>query len=257
MSRRITKFLLSNSLSRMFVVSVAIHAGVIWFCDGMLIEQPSYAMSAPQGISLELIAGPPPGQSAGSAQAAPAPEPQPVAEPPLPVPELKRLPEPKRELVKKHEMVKPKIREKDRAKLPENTVAETAAPTPEAPLQTASLASSDLASSGSQTPQGVSGGSGQGGGVPDSPAMPDYLRNPPPVYPRESRKASEEGVVLLSVSIDRDGEVQSLSLKKTSAFPRLDAAALEAVKKWKFKPARLGGMPLASTVDVPVRFVLR
>lgn len=241
----------------MLVVSVAIHAGVIWCCEGMLIEQPSYAMLAPQGISLELIAGPPPGQTAGSAAPASAPEPQAVAEPPLAVPEPKKLPEPKRDLVKKHEMVKPKVREKKLEKPPENLVAETGTPAPDSPLQTASLASSLLPSSGAQAPQGVSGGSGQGGGVPDSPAMPDYLRNPPPVYPRESRKASEEGVVLLSVSIGRDGEVQSLGLKKTSNFPRLDAAALEAVKKWKFKPARLGGTPLESTVDVPVRFVLR
>jgi periplasmic protein TonB len=88
-------------------------------------------------------------------------------------------------------------------------------------------------------------------------AEPDYLRNPPPSYPRESRRLREQGVVLLTVSISRDGEVKGLSLKHGSGFSRLDESALVAVKSWRFKPALLAGIAIDSEVEVPIRFALK
>ncbi len=88
-------------------------------------------------------------------------------------------------------------------------------------------------------------------------ASPDYLRNPPPPYPRESRYNQEEGTVLLSLSLDGAGVVQSISLKESSRFTRLDEAALHTVKNWKFKPAKVAGIGVSSSIIVPVKFVLR
>lgn len=88
-------------------------------------------------------------------------------------------------------------------------------------------------------------------------AHPDYLRNPPPVYPEECRRRGEEGLVILSVAIAADGSPSDVQIKESSKCERLDQAAFKAVSKWRFKPATLAGLPVASRVDVPIRFSLR
>ena len=85
----------------------------------------------------------------------------------------------------------------------------------------------------------------------------DYLRNPAPAYPAVARRNGEEGRVLLRVLVGANGEAQRVELKTSSGFERLDAAALETVRQWKFVPARLGGEAVAAWVVVPVTFALR
>ena len=87
-------------------------------------------------------------------------------------------------------------------------------------------------------------------------AKPNYLRNPPPKYPAESRKLHEEGVVLLKVSVTAEGRAADVRLQRSSGFTRLDEAALKAVRRWEFNPARSGATPVACVVEVPVRFGL-
>ena len=87
-------------------------------------------------------------------------------------------------------------------------------------------------------------------------AKPNYLRNPPPKYPAESRKLREEGVVLLKVSVTAEGRAADVQLQRSSGFARLDDAALKAVRRWEFNPARAGATPVACAVEVPVRFGL-
>ncbi len=80
--------------------------------------------------------------------------------------------------------------------------------------------------------------------------------NPPPRYPEEARRNGQQGVVLISAQVEADGRPSRVTLKQSSGFPLLDAAALEAVGKWTFEPARAGGLSASSRVDVPVRFAL-
>ena len=87
-------------------------------------------------------------------------------------------------------------------------------------------------------------------------AKPNYLRNPPPKYPAESRKLREEGVVLLKVSVTPEGRAANVQLQRSSGFSRLDQAALNAVRRWEFNPARVGLTAVACAVEVPVRFGL-
>jgi len=47
-----------------------------------------------------------------------------------------------------------------------------------------------------------------------------------------------------------------VELKRTSGYPTLDAAALEAVPGWEFEPARIGSRGVDSEIEVPVRFQL-
>jgi protein TonB len=87
-------------------------------------------------------------------------------------------------------------------------------------------------------------------------AEADYLNNPKPSYPRLSKRMGEQGEVRLRVLVAVDGRVASVQLSRSSGFERLDEAALESVKQWRFKPATQGGEPVETWVEVPVKFVL-
>lgn len=83
-----------------------------------------------------------------------------------------------------------------------------------------------------------------------------YLRNPAPRYPLAARRAGEEGTVTLRVLVTRDGLPARVDVEKTSGSVHLDNAALEAVKAWRFVPARRGEETLESWVLVPIVFRL-
>lgn len=83
-----------------------------------------------------------------------------------------------------------------------------------------------------------------------------YLNNPAPNYPSISRRLGEQGLVLLNVQVTADGAAGSVELQTGSGSRRLDEAALEAVKKWRFTPAKRGNEPVSASVLVPVRFSL-
>lgn len=75
---------------------------------------------------------------------------------------------------------------------------------------------------------------------------------------RRSRSwAREQGVVVLRVEVTAAGEPTQVSVLQSSGFFRLDQAARQAVRHWRFHPAlAAGGLPVASEADVPVRFKL-
>jgi len=83
-----------------------------------------------------------------------------------------------------------------------------------------------------------------------------YLRNPSPRYPASARRAGTQGTVTLRVQVTREGLVARVDVEKSSGSPHLDAAALEAVKAWRFVPARQGAEPVESWVLVPIVFRL-
>lgn len=83
-----------------------------------------------------------------------------------------------------------------------------------------------------------------------------HLNNPAPDYPALSRRLNEQGRVLLDVLILPNGTVGEIRLKTSSSYPRLDAAALNAVKRWRYQPARRGATPIAYWYVQPVVFSL-
>ncbi len=85
----------------------------------------------------------------------------------------------------------------------------------------------------------------------------DYLDNPKPAYPPASRRFGEEGKVLLRVRVSSEGRPEYVELKHTSGFPRLDQAAMDAVTRWRFVPARRGDEAIAAWVFVPITFNLQ
>lgn len=83
-----------------------------------------------------------------------------------------------------------------------------------------------------------------------------YLSNPPPAYPLSARRRGIEGTVLVRAEVAAGGECLRAELKKSSGAEVLDQAALEAVKKWRFVPAKRGSQAVVAWVEVPITFKL-
>lgn len=83
-----------------------------------------------------------------------------------------------------------------------------------------------------------------------------FLNNPAPRYPPESRRRREEGRVLLDVFILADGTVGEITLKRSSGYPRLDESALDAVRRWRYVPAKRGTVPIDYWHVQPLDFEL-
>lgn len=109
----------------------------------------------------------------------------------------------------------------------------------------------------------VNGGAGGTGGRSSpaggkmSQAVPKYRENTHPRYPMLARSRSEEGVVIITAEVLANGRVGNLGIRRTSGYRLLDHSALEAVRNWKFEPARKMGIPVAAWVEIPIRFALR
>ena len=84
-----------------------------------------------------------------------------------------------------------------------------------------------------------------------------YLHNPKPAYPAQARKMGIEGRVTLKVFVSKEGKPLQIEVAESSGHDLLDKAAFDAVKNWRFVPARKGDVPYDEWVQVPVAFVLR
>ncbi len=85
----------------------------------------------------------------------------------------------------------------------------------------------------------------------------DYLDNPAPVYPRLSKRLGEVGSVMLMVFVDTDGRPAKIDIQSSSRFERLDQAAIDAVRRWRFVAAKQGEKTIAAWVLVPIHFSLK
>ena len=87
-------------------------------------------------------------------------------------------------------------------------------------------------------------------------AVPDGRKNKAPQYPHLARLRGWEGTVRLSVRVSSEGSAESINISMSSGQKILDQAALRAVRNWHFKPAHVAGVPIKSTIEIPIRFVL-
>ncbi len=160
-----------------------------------------------------------------------APSPKPVVAPPKP-PEPKKIPPKKVE--KKKEPVLPKP-------LP---MAENAIPTPSAQPQP--VVDSRPTENKAPVPETYT----------EANFKANYGINPKPVYPPLAVNRGWEGKVLLRVSVSAEGTPLSVSINQSSGHESLDDAAVEAVEKWKFIPAKKGEKAVPCNVIVPINFSL-
>ena len=186
----------------------------------MLIKPVEYGVDLGQGgIEVNLIAAP----AEPAVVAAPRVEEVPVVKEIIPQPQVKPVEPPVAKVEKKGEVnTQPAVEKGDgssaRAGKSETTVSST------------------------------------GGAV--TRAKPDYLSNPAPSYPYEARRKKWEGTVIVRAWVSKTGQPLKLEIQRSSGHEVLDEAALKTVKKWSFHPAKLGDIPMESSVVIPIRFEL-
>lgn len=84
---------------------------------------------------------------------------------------------------------------------------------------------------------------------------PRKLRHVDPIYPPIAKAARASGLVIIDAIISKDGTVRDAKVTRSS--PLLDAAALEAVRQWRYTPPTLNGTPVDVIMTVVVNFALK
>ena len=219
-------------LWRTTILAVALH-GAVLFCVrcGAVPDTPPPAAHS-QGVAIDLASAPErksPSSPAGSLPVA-APDSRRKTEPAAPVPESAASRKPEKPLPRKPE------------KQRRNAAATSAGngPTMAEAGQTVSSARGDADGSiGASSPEPLS-----------------FQANPKPIYPELARRRGQEGVVRLLADVDEKGGVTKLTVVQSSGFALLDAAAVKAVRAWRFKPGSRNGLPGAGSLVIPVEFRL-
>ncbi len=111
---------------------------------------------------------------------------------------------------------------------------------------------------------GVVGGAGDAPPPPQDEILrvggdiqaPVKINAPLPRYPEIARRARVQGVVIVEAVINKAGSVESVRVLKGLPMG-LDTAAVDTVKKWKFKPATLNGKPVTVYYTLTVNFQLQ
>ena len=166
-----------------------------------------------------------------------APPAPPVSTPPTPQPKTKPKPEPK-----------PKTLEPSSTPPADASQAKAAeaAKTAESQMPNAAVAPASS--------QGASG----------TPIQTDigklvvvYQPDADPYYPSFSKRAGEQGEVVVRLIIDETGIVEEVALLRSSGFARLDRAATEIGKRYRFKPYSVNGNPARISTNLLIKFNLK
>ena len=113
------------------------------------------------------------------------------------------------------------------------------------PAQTTARAATGPSASAGPSPVRI------GGGIPP----PQRIKNVNPVYPVDAQNDRVQGVVIIEATIGVDGKV--IAAQVLRSIPRLDAAALDAVRQWEYTPTMLNGAPVPVIMTVTVNFYLQ
>jgi periplasmic protein TonB len=156
--------------------------------------------------------------------------------------------------------------EKPAAVADKGTTAITEVATDGIPAVTgASLASGHATGAAIFGTETIGGGTGNGSGNGASHGNGQYSAaltqaryrdTPQPHYPDSARREGKEGRVLLRVLVDEQGKTKAIEVNTSSGHDLLDRAATDAIKNWRFVPARVGGKPIETWVNVPIEFQL-
>jgi protein TonB len=223
------------------LAAVTLHAFVLF---GIRVQTPAHPLAIsdePASMDVSLVTTAP--EAPAPPSPSPPPEPAPTPEPPAPQrtpdmstpPPIEPTPAPEEETIPESAPVAPRPHSSPRHLV-------QGPPRPPSPHSGASGA--------------APGGSSHAGPIGPPSSRASYLSNPRPDYPGEARLQHQQGLVILSVEVAADGRADNVTMTRTSGFPLLDQAALNAVRAWRFEPAHAAGLPVPSQVDVPIRFTL-
>jgi len=76
-------------------------------------------------------------------------------------------------------------------------------------------------------------------------------------YPSFSKRSGEQGEVVVRLIIDEGGNVEDIALLKSSTFPRLDRAASDIGRRYRFKPFLVNGSPARISTNLLIKFNLK
>jgi len=76
-------------------------------------------------------------------------------------------------------------------------------------------------------------------------------------YPSFSKRSGEQGTVVVRLIIDETGSVEDIALLQSSSFPRLDRAASEIGRRYRFKPYLVNGSPQRISTNLLIKFNLK
>ena len=76
-------------------------------------------------------------------------------------------------------------------------------------------------------------------------------------YPSFSKRSGEQGTVIVRLIIDQTGTVEDVALLQSSSFPRLDRAASEIGRRYRFKPFLVNGSPQRISTNLLIKFNLK
>ena len=99
-------------------------------------------------------------------------------------------------------------------------------------------------------------GSQPGSNESTSCSDPQAVRQVAPEYPDLARQAEAEGRVWIRVTIDETGRVIKTEVENSEVIPSLEKAAMDAARKWLFKPAKQRDKPVRVRIVIPFRFSL-
>lgn len=167
----------------------------------------------------------------------PPPKPEPKADPAILRNERKAKATRERELKRQREIAKKRIEEKRRQKLAAQKSAAAKKKIEDAKRRADSARAAAAKRIGSK---------------------PSIISRPKPKYPSSAKRAGHQGTVTLSFTVSSSGKVTSVRVSKSSGHSSLDNAAVSAIRRWRFKPARNGlGQATRYQYSLPIPFILK
>ena len=139
----------------------------------------------------------------------------------------------------------------------------TQAPTPPQTQQQTPTPPAPQSKSESQTPNATvapattSGSSGTPIQTDIGKLVVVYQPDADAYYPSFSKRSGEQGEVVVRLIIDESGSVEDVALLRSSSFPRLDRAASEIGRRYRFKPFLVNGVPARISTNLLIKFNLK
>ena len=156
---------------------------------------------------------------------------------------------------------KPKEEKKVAKEKPQEKPLEKPSPTQ---AQQAPQQQSQSQSKSESQPQNAAVAPATSGGASGTPIQTDigklvvvYQPDADAYYPSFSKRSGEQGAVVVRLIIDETGNVEDVALLQSSTFPRLDRAATEIGKRYRFKPFLVNGSPQRISTNLLIKFNLK